>query len=289
MPIGAIAMSDGRSGSVLRTDPTPHALVRPYDGGPAFTDPAVATTRFSHAPTVTRQSHLQDKVQIETQAQPPAISVRSAIGTTRVGARGKKQQFHGSTDQHVSGQFGGTTLTSFLGVQANEQPDPRCIDGSNRKRFDWVRAGSSLPAQTHACPPPPAAPRLAAACALLTMRRAADRVRAVGFVRSAQRRDAASGQGDELYQWALGVRSRPVQRATEEGRRTARPPAEERAVGAPGDARERRRDRRLGSAALRPVEPAEPGTRRRSAAGQVRELPNQANHGVEPRNGWENG
>ena len=57
MPIGTIAMSDGRSGSVLRTDPTPHALVRPYDGGPAFTDPAVATTRFSHAPTVTRQSH----------------------------------------------------------------------------------------------------------------------------------------------------------------------------------------------------------------------------------------
>ena len=139
MPIGAITMSDGRSGSVLRTDPTPSALVRPYDGGPAYTDPDVTTTRFSHKPTVAGQPHLQDKIRIETTAEPPAISVRNPIGTTRVGARGKKQQFHGSANKHVSGELGGTTLSGFLGEQANEQPEPRCIVGSNRKRFDWVR------------------------------------------------------------------------------------------------------------------------------------------------------
>lgn len=138
MPIGAITMSDGRSGSVLKADPAPSALQRPYDGSRAFTDPDIATTRFSHAPMVTGDSHMQDKVRIESTAQPPAISVRSQIGTTRVGARGRKMQFHGSADQHVSGELGGTALTNFLGVQANEQPDPRCIAGSNRKRFDWV-------------------------------------------------------------------------------------------------------------------------------------------------------
>ena len=144
MPIGTITMSDGRSGSVLRTDPTPSALVRPYDGGPAFADPHISTTRFSHKPTVAGQPHLQDKILIETAAEPPAISVRNPVGTTRVGARGKKKQFHGSADQHVSGALGGTTLSSFLGVQANEQPEPRCIAGSNRKRFDWVRTDLSL-------------------------------------------------------------------------------------------------------------------------------------------------
>lgn len=132
-------MSDGRSGSVLTSKVTPAALQRPYDGGPAFTNTAVGTTRFSHMPNYTGQPHLQDKIRIETTAEPPAIGNRSTIGTTRVGARGKVKQFHGSADQHVSGSFDNTTLSNFLGVQANDQPDPRCIQGSNRKRFDWVR------------------------------------------------------------------------------------------------------------------------------------------------------
>ena len=86
MPIGSITMSDGRSGSVVQTDVRPSALVRPYDGGPAFADPGVTTTRFSHVPAVAGQPHLQDKIRIESTAEPPAVSVRSMIGTTRVGA-----------------------------------------------------------------------------------------------------------------------------------------------------------------------------------------------------------
>ena len=89
MPIGTITMSDGRSGSVLRTDPTPSALVRPYDGGPAFADPHISTTRFSHKPTVAGQPHLQDKILIETAAEPPRSrsGTRSALPVSVLGAK----------------------------------------------------------------------------------------------------------------------------------------------------------------------------------------------------------
>jgi len=151
MPIGSIEMSDARAGAVPPSAVTlPAALQRPYDGGPAFKSAEVGTTRFSHVPAVVGKQHLEDKIQIVSDAEPPKIATRSAIGTTRTGARGRKQDFYGSGDPHICGALANTTLSSYLGEQANGRPGSSCIAGSARKRFDWnasygLRSAESVP------------------------------------------------------------------------------------------------------------------------------------------------
>jgi hypothetical protein len=53
MPVGNIKMSDGKEGAVPpRAGHVPEGLTQPYDGGLAFKSREVATTRFSHHPSV---------------------------------------------------------------------------------------------------------------------------------------------------------------------------------------------------------------------------------------------
>ena len=234
-----------------------HDERRPQRPVPHGSDAIGAGAAVRRRPSVRRPTHLDDTFLaqadcrraaapagqdlIETAAEPPAISVRNSVGTTRVGARGKKKQFHGSADQH-KGRLG-HHAHSFLGVQANEQPEPRCIAGSNRKRFDWVRTELLWLSSW-------ARARVRASLHASVMTQLEPRTRLLWF--ELWRTGWSYGlAGDSASEAMNSINGRPVYARDQysvprKSCRAARQAAEKRTVGASGDACERWRDRGLG-------------------------------------------
>ena len=92
MPVGNIQMSDGKEGSVMDAGPNvPEPLKHPFDGGLAYKNPEVPTTRFSHHPSAgtcreaLRQPdadaaaayNADETVSMSTPAEPPGVGFRT--------------------------------------------------------------------------------------------------------------------------------------------------------------------------------------------------------------------